>query len=165
MSPLRLKGEELSVPQDKDTSPYWLRDANKSSYWREESWAITHTAVFFALTQSQASEITSESAGYFKTQSSNSPPKNIFSVDIFKAGFLILSERLTCCDRRIRGFGGSSEPDSSPAQHLHPAQPCMSHLEQGLRQGKEPQEGFLSTTTPVLLWVTGSWGGHQLQRS
>lgn len=105
------------------------------------------------------------SAGYFKAQSSNSPPKNIFCVDIFKAEFLILSERLTCCDRRIRGFGGSSEPDSSPAQHLHPAQPCMSHLGQGLRHGKESQEGFLSITTPVLLWVTGSWGGHQLQKS
>lgn len=57
------------------------------------------------------------------------------------------------------------EPDSSPAQHLHPAQSCMSHLGQGLRHGEEPQEGFLSITTPVLLCVTGNWGGHQLQRS
>lgn len=165
MSPLRQRGEELSVPQDKDTSPYRLRDANKGSYWTEEPWAIIHTAVFFALTQSQVSDTTSKSAGCFKAQSSNSPPKNIFCVDIFKAGFLILSERLTCCDRRIRGFGGSSEPDSSPAQHLHPAQPCMSHLGQGLRHGKQSQEGFLSITTPVLLQVTGSWGGHQLQKS
>lgn len=72
MSPLRLRGEELSVPQDKDTSPYRLRDANKGS-WIEEPWATIHTAVLFALTQSQASETTSESAGYFKAQSSNSP--------------------------------------------------------------------------------------------
>lgn len=107
-----------------------------------------HSLQFSFLWQSQASEMTSESAGYFKAQSSNSPPNNIFNVDVFKIGFLILSKRLTCCDRRVRGFGGSSE-SLTPAQlsacilHNH------AHLGQGLRHGKEPQEGFLSITTPV----------------
>lgn len=105
--------EELSVPQDRDPSLYRLRDANKGSHLREQPWAITHTAVFFAVTQSQARETTSESA--FKAQSSNSPPNNILSVDVFKAGFLILIERLTCRDRMVRGFGGSSG-SLTPAQ-------------------------------------------------
>lgn len=114
----------------------------------ERSPELSLTLQFSFLWQSQASEMTSESAGYFKAQSSNSPPNNIFNVDVFKIGFLILSKRLTCCDRRVRGFGGSSE-SLTPAQlsacilHNH------AHLGQGLRHGKEPQEGFLSITTPV----------------
>lgn len=43
------------------------------------------------------------------------PKIYIYSVHVFKAGFLILNGRLTCCDRRVRGFGGSSEPWLQPS--------------------------------------------------
>lgn len=111
------KREELSVPQDKDPSLYRLRDANKGSYLREQPWAISHTAVFFAVTQPQARETTSESA--FKAQSSNSPPNNIFSADVFKAGFLILIERLPSVTEGSGVLEGAQrawlQPSSAPA--------------------------------------------------
>lgn len=59
--------------------------------------------------QSKASETITESASYSKDQLSNSPLKNIFCIDVFKVGFLKLRDRLSCCDRKVRGFGESSE--------------------------------------------------------
>lgn len=50
-----------------------------------------------------------ENTSYFKVQLSSLPLENIFCVDVFKDGFLKLSERLTCYDRRIRDFGENSE--------------------------------------------------------
>lgn len=111
----------------------------------------------FAVAQSQASETTTESASHFKAQLSNSPLTNIFCVDDFKIGFLELCEKLWQKGQRFH-----REPDSSLVQHPHPAQLCVSHLGWGPGHGKEPQDGFLSTAIPALLFVTGNWGGHQL---
>lgn len=81
----------------------------------ERSTELSLTLQFSLLWQPQASETISESAGYFKTQSSNSPPKNMYSVDVFKAGFLILSGRQTCYDRRVRELRAWLQPSSAPA--------------------------------------------------
>lgn len=124
-----------------------------------------HSLQFSFLWQSQASEMTSESAGYFKAQSSNSPPNNIFNVDLFKTGFLILSKRLTCCDRRVRGFGGSSE-SLTPAQ----LSACILHnhawdtWDKVSGMERSPRRVFYPLQHLWLLCVTGNWGEHQLQR-
>lgn len=124
-----------------------------------------HSLQFSFLWQSQASEMTSESAGYFKAQSSNSPPNNIFNVDVFKIGFLILSKRLTCCDRRVRGFGGSSE-SLTPAQ----LSACILHnhawdtWDKVSGMERSPRRVFYPLQHLWLLCVTRNWGEHQLQR-
>lgn len=164
MSSLRLRGKSSQCHRTRTHHFTGWEMQTRAVTW-ERSPELSLTLQFSFLWQSQASEMTSESAGYFKAQLSNSPPNNIFNVDLFKTGFLILSKRLTCCDRRVRGFGGSSE-SLTPAQ----LSACILHnhawdtWDKVSGMERSPRRVFYPLQHLWLLCVTGNWGEHQLQR-